>query len=125
MGQTLAVDGAMSPHRQMVAYAIGDRSHATCRLLWQAVPGSYRAAILFTDRWDAYSLVLPPAHQHPVNTGSGLTNHQERWYNTLRQWLGRYTRRSLAFSNTDYYHDLVTRWFIIHHNLRIRVSLPV
>jgi hypothetical protein len=27
---------------------------------------------------------LPAEHCHLVNKGSGLTNHQERWYNILR-----------------------------------------
>ena len=44
---------------------------------------------------------------------------RERWYNTLRQWVGRYTRRTLSFSKADRYHELVTRWFILHHNLMI------
>jgi len=53
------------------------------------------------------------------------TNHQERWNNTLRQWLGRYTRKSLSFSKQDAYHSLVTHWFIILHNLTIRSSLTL
>ncbi len=28
--------------RQVVAYAIGDRSERTCRLLWKRIPKSYR-----------------------------------------------------------------------------------
>jgi hypothetical protein len=31
-----------------------------------------------------------------------------RWNNTLRQWLGRYTRKTLSFSKEDTYHTLVT-----------------
>ncbi|MEZ4667780.1 MAG: IS1 family transposase, partial [Anaerolineae bacterium] len=46
--------------RQIVAYAIGDRSQDTCRLLWQAIPSGYRSFSLFTDHWQAYELVLPP-----------------------------------------------------------------
>ena len=111
--------------RQIVAYAIGDRSQDTCRLLWQTIPVAYRSLSMFTDRWEAYQLVLPPDQHHPVNKGSGLTNHQERWYNTLRQWIGRYTRRTLAFSKEDKIHDLITRWFILEHNLRMRASLTM
>ena len=44
--------------RQIVAFAIG-----------------YRSFPLFTDRWEAYQLVLPPNQHHPVIKGSGLTNH--------------------------------------------------
>lgn len=109
--------------RQIVAYAIGDRSQDTCRLLWKALPSAYQSLPMFTDQWKAYSLVLPSEQHHPVNKGSGLTNHQERWYNNLRQWNGRYTRRTLSFSKEDRYHDLITRWFILEHNLRMRSSL--
>ena len=109
--------------RQIVAYAIGDRSQDTGRLLWQAIPSDYQSLPMFTDQWNAYTLVLPAEQHHPVNKGSGLTNHQERWYNNLRQWIGRYTRRTLSFSKEDRYHDLITRWFILEHNLRIRSSL--
>jgi len=41
----------------------------------------------------------------------------------LRQWLGRYTRKTLSFSKSDFYHELVTRWFIIEHNRRMALSL--
>jgi hypothetical protein len=60
-----------------------------------------------------------PAETHQsVGKESGETAHMERWYCTLRQWLGRYTRRTLSFSKTDFYHWLVTSWFITHHNIQ-------
>ena len=31
--------------RQIVAFFIGDRSEASCRQLWQAIPEAYRAAV--------------------------------------------------------------------------------
>jgi len=108
--------------RQIVAYAIGDRSETTARKLWQAIPESYRACPVFTDLFNVYPLIVPSEQHHPVPKGSGLTNHQERWYNTLRQWSGRYTRRTLSFSKEDQYHTLVTQWFIIDHNLRMASS---
>lgn len=106
--------------RQIVAYAIGDRSETTARRLWQAVPEAYRTCPVYTDQFNVYPLIVPPQQHHPVAKGSGMTNHQERWYNTLRQWVGRYTRRTLSFSKDDRYHDLVTRWFILQHNLSIQ-----
>jgi transposase-like protein len=37
---------AMCRHsRQVVAFVVGDRSEATCRRLWHAIPEGYRAAI--------------------------------------------------------------------------------
>src|SRR5260370_22461661 len=40
--------------RQVVAYAIGDRSKETCLRLWEAIPSSYRQGQCFTDFWAAY-----------------------------------------------------------------------
>ena len=106
--------------RQIIAFVIGDRSETTAQKLWQAIPESYRGCPVFTDQFNVYPLIVPPEQHHPVPKGAGLTNHQERWYNTLRQWVGRYTRRTLSFSKEDRCHELVTRWFILQHNLMIR-----
>ena len=111
--------------RQIVAFAIGDRSETTARKLWQAIPQAYRDCPVFTDEFNVYPLIVPSAQHHPVPKGSGLTNHQERWYNTLRQWNGRYTRRTLSFSKEDFYHNLITLWFIIEHNLRMASSRTI
>jgi IS1 family transposase len=94
--------------RQIVAFAIGDRSQDTGRLLWQAVPSAYRTCPIHTDYWETYSLGLPPDQHVASGKGAGQTNHQEGWNNTLRQWLGRYTRRTLSFSKEDSYHELIT-----------------
>jgi IS1 family transposase len=106
--------------RQIVAYAIGDRSETTARKLWGAIPSAYRACPVFTDEYNVYPLIVPQMQHHPTPKGSGAVNHQERWYNSLRQALGRYTRRTLSFSKDDRYHELVTRWFILRHNLAIQ-----
>jgi len=111
--------------RQIVAFAIGDRSQDTGKLARQEIPADYRACPVYTDHWHAYPQFLPSDQHHPCDKGSGLTSHQERWYNTLRQWLGRYTRRSLAFSKEDRSLSLVTYWFILEHNLRIQASLTI
>ena len=111
--------------RQIVAFAIGDRSQDTGRVAWQSMPSAYRRCPVYADRWTAYAHFLPPEQHSPCDKGSGRTSHQERWYNTLRQWLGRYTRRSLSFSKEDRYLKLVTYWFILEHNLRMRASLTM
>ena len=108
---------------QIVAFVIGDRSEATCRRLWDAIPQVYQHCQSFSDFWKAYAKVFPQATHQSVGKETGETAHQERWYNTLRQWLGRYTRKTLSFSKLDFYHELVTRWFIIEHNLRMHSSL--
>jgi IS1 family transposase len=108
--------------RQIVAYAIGDRSETTAQKLWQAIPEGYRDCPIYTDEYDVYPLIVPPEQHRAAPKEAHQTNHQERWNNTLRQWIGRYTRKTLSFSNEDTYHTLVTHWFIIDHNLRLRSS---
>ena len=62
-----------------------------------------------------------PENHKSVDKSSGETAHIERFNNTIRQRLARYTRKTLAFSKSDYWHDLVTRLFIIHYNLSLRI----
>lgn len=106
--------------RQIVAFEIGDRSAATCRRLWNRIPDDYRQCASFSDFWDAYQEVLPVETHQSVGKESGETNHMERWNCTLRQWLGRFTRKTLSFSKVDFMHHLVTRWFIVEYNLKIK-----
>lgn len=102
--------------RQIVAYAIGDRSEATCRLLWQRIPASYRHGLLYTDFWDSYQKVLPDKQHRPVGKESGHTNHIERWNNTLRQRLARFVRKTLSFSKSEQMHEFCLRLFLYHYN---------
>ena len=110
--------------RQIVAFVIGDHSEVTCRRLWQAIPKVYRRCRSYSDFWKAYQAVFPAKSHHSVGKESGQTAHMERWYNTLRQRLGRYTRKTLSFSKNDVNHSLVTQWFIIEHNMKmLKLSL--
>ena len=103
--------------RQIVAYVIGDRSEATCRQLWQSIPAGYKHCRTYSDFWEAYRNVFPAETHQSLGKECGQTNHMERWNNTLRQWNARYTRKTLSFSKKDFYHDLVTRIFIVRYNL--------
>ena len=105
--------------RQIVAYAIGDRSQTTCRKLKDRLPHGYRDCRLMADGWEAYQQVFPADQLQVFRGVRGPTNHAERWFNTLRQRLARYTRKTLAFSKSDHYHALVTHAFIVHYNLAI------
>jgi insertion element IS1 protein InsB len=109
--------------RQIVGFAIGDRAEATCQRLWEAIPAAYRRCRSYSDFLKAYQAVLPKRRHHAVGKDTGQTAHQERWYNTLRQRLGRFTRETLSFSKTDHYHELVTRWYIIEYNLSRKTIL--
>jgi IS1 family transposase len=87
--------------RQVVAMAVGDRSAATCQRLWDAIPEAYRAAICYSDFWDAYAAVVPKERHRAVGKESGETAHVERFNNTLRQRLGRLVRKTLSFSKAQ------------------------
>ncbi len=86
--------------RQVVAYALGDRSKHTCQRLWEAIPSAYRKGHCFTDFWAAYQAVIPDEQHTAVGKETGETVHVERWNNTLRQRLARFVRMTLSFSKS-------------------------
>ena len=55
-----------------------------------------------------------------VGKETGQTNHMERWNNTIRQWVGRLTRKTLSFSKTDFDNKFIPR--ISSYPNRIRVK---
>jgi len=103
--------------RQVVAYVIGDRSQATCRRLWEAIPVAYRSGHCFTDFWRAYQAVIPEAQHSAVGKETGETAHVERWNNTLRQRLARFVRNTLSFSKSWAMHEVCLRLFLHRYNL--------
>ena len=84
--------------RQVVAYALGDRSKKTCLRLWQSIPLLYRKGHCFTDFWVTYQAVVPEAQHTAVGKETGETAHVERWNNALRRRLARFVRMTLSFS---------------------------
>jgi insertion element IS1 protein InsB len=59
--------------RQVVAYAVGDRSEKTCRRLWEAIPHAYRTGLCYTDFWSAYQAVIPEGQHMAVGKETGET----------------------------------------------------
>ena len=122
--------------RQIVAFAIGDRSETTCALLWtrvpkgykkavpkgykKAVPKGYKKALLYSDFWEAYQAVLPDEQHEATGKGAGQTCHIERFNNILRQRLGRFVRRTLSFSKCDRMHEMCLSLFLHEHNTNCR-----
>jgi insertion element IS1 protein InsB len=102
--------------RQVVAYAMGNRGEATCRLLWERVPKAYRHGLLYSDFWESYQKVLPEGQHQPVGKSSGQTNHVERWNCTLRQRLGRFVRKTLSFSKSEEMHEICLVLFLHDYN---------
>jgi insertion element IS1 protein InsB len=103
--------------RQVVAYWLGDRSENSAIHLWCRLPTDYRGCASFSDRWAAYAFVFDRRRHQSVDKQSGQTAHIERWFNTLRQRLARFTRKTLAFSKRDDLHDGLLRLFIDDYNL--------
>jgi len=93
--------------RQILAYAIGDRSQQTCRILWKRIPASYKSCQSFSDLWEAYQLIFPSDTHQCVGKGERQINHIERWYNRLRQSNVRFVRKTLSFSKSDTMHEML------------------
>lgn len=102
--------------RQVVAYAVGDRSKETCKKLWEAIPDVYRKGHCFSDFWDAYQSVVPVEQHTAVGKETGETAHIERWNNTLRQRLGRFVRKTLSFSKSTIMHIICLELFLHRYN---------
>ena len=102
---------------------MGGRGIATCRQLWQAIPDVFKQGVCFTDFWDAYRAVIPDEQHEAVGKETGLTNHVERFNNTLRQRLGRFVRKTLSFSKSDEMHLHCLPLFLHRYNLERAQSI--
>lgn len=108
--------------RQVVAFAIGDRSQATCRKLREKIPAVFRSAHCYSDFWEAYQLVIRPEQNSAVGKESGDTAHVEGWNNTLRQRLARFVRKTLSFSKSDAMHEICLFLFLHRYNNKLTLS---
>ncbi|WP_106381461.1 IS1 family transposase [Abditibacterium utsteinense] len=102
--------------RQVVAWHFGDRSATTCRALWNKMPSAYKRAFCYSDLWEAYRKVLPQEQHQACGKEKGETNHVERFNLTLRQRIGRLTRKTLSFSKSVLMHLIVFRLFLVQYN---------
>ena len=110
--------------RQVVAYAVGDRSKETCKKLWDSIPEEYREGHCYTDFWAAYQAVIPEDQLSQVGKETGETAHVERWNGTLRQRIGRFVRKTLSFSKSTFMHIACLDLFLHRYNLE-KVTLLV
>jgi insertion element IS1 protein InsB len=107
--------------REIVGTYIGDRSRDSAQELWLSLPSQYQqCAICYTDYWEAYKTVIPDNQHHSVGKETGLTNHIERFNNTLRQRVSRLVRKSLSFSKKLENHIGAIWYFIRHYNDNLR-----
>jgi insertion element IS1 protein InsB len=99
-----------------VTYWVGDRSEQAARHLWRRLPRDYATCRSFSDHYQAYTHVFDHRRHQMVDKTQGETNHVERWFNTLRQRLARFTRKSLAFSKKQACHEGLLHLFILDYN---------
>jgi len=103
--------------RQVVAYAVGDRSKKTCQRVWEAIPQEYRQSHCFTDVLSIYASVIPEEQHTAVGKGTGETAHVEHWNTTLRQRLARFVRMTLSFSKSVVMHEACLLLFLYRYHL--------
>ena len=100
----------------MVAYVCGDRNDETCTDLRCRIPTAYFSLATCSDHWSSYDAVFDPDTHRSVGKHTGLTNHVERFNATLRNRLGRFTRKTLSFSKNKENHDAVLHLFLLKYN---------
>ena len=103
--------------RQVVASAVGDRSKATCRKLWEAIAPAYQSAHSYSDFWEAYAAVIPAEQHTSVGIRIGQAAHVERFNNTSRQRLARLVRQTLSFSKSVTMHEVCLHLFFHRYNI--------
>lgn len=102
--------------RQIISYHIGKRNTVDCQEFWDKVPKEYKESTLYSDSHEPYISVLKDHKYIGVGKETGLTNHIERWNNTIRQRLGRLTRKTLSFSKSEEMLEINLRIFIHNYN---------
>ena len=104
--------------RRVLGMVTGDRSAATARRLWDALPAGARDdGLVFTDFRASYGAVVPE-DQHPaVGKETGETAHIERFRLTLRQRCALFVRKTLSFSKCERNHVGALWYFIRLYNL--------
>lgn len=121
----LAID---ADTREIVGCHIGDRSAVSARNLWLSMPPVYRqCAVIYSDFWSAYGVVLPRHRHHAVGKETGKTSYIERFNCTLRQRVSRLVRKTLSFSKKLDNH-VAAIWHFIHHynaSVSMQLSLPI
>jgi IS1 family transposase len=105
---------------------VSDRRRQSATQLWAEIPTASRAQAIFdTDPDEAYNGVIPAAHHTAMTKKARTTNHIKRFYNTLRQWVARFVRNTLAFFKKLENHIGVIRYCICHDSLTRAAALPL
>jgi insertion element IS1 protein InsB len=93
--------------------------------LWEKLPTVYqKQAMFYTDRYEAYRGVIPPAQHRAISKLVRWTNHVERLNCTLRQRVSRLAHATLSFSKSLTNHIGAIKYFICDYNLTKGAALP-
>ena len=110
--------------REIIGCHVGARDRESAQSLWKTIPPVYRqCAVFFTDFWISYEGVIPAKRHKAVGKETGLTNHIERFNNTLRQRIGYLVRKTLSFAKKLENLIGVIFYFIQHYNRIIMSKL--
>ena len=86
-----------------------------CSNLNRILTGYFNLATC-SDYWSSYAELFDPDNHRSVGKNTGLTNHVERLNATLRNRLGRFTRKTLSFSKKKENHEAVLHMFLLQYN---------
>jgi insertion element IS1 protein InsB len=111
--------------RHIIAFHVGDRSRQSAQALWGKLPRGYQEqAMFYTDCYEVYKGVIPPAQHRAITKLARKTNHVERFNCTLRQRVSRLVRATLSFSKKLANHIGAIKYFICDYNLTRCAALP-
>ncbi len=101
--------------REIISVHVGSRDRVRALALWDSLPPVYRqCAVCYTDFWSAYEKIIPGTRHKAVGKETGMTNHIERFNNTMRQRISRLVRSTLSFSK-KFENHIGAIWNFIHH----------
>ncbi len=111
--------------RQILAFYVGGRSRQSAQALWGKIPTGYQEqAMFYTDGYEVYKSVIPPAQHRAITKLARKTNHVERCNCTLRQGVSRLVRAAFLFSKKLVNHIGAIKYFICDHHLTRCAALP-
>jgi insertion element IS1 protein InsB len=111
--------------RHIIAFHVGDRSRQSAAALWRKLPTGYQEqARFYTDCYEVYKGVIPPAQHRAITKLARKTNPVERFNCTLRQRVSRLVRATLSFSKKLANHVGAIKYSICDYNLTRGAALP-
>jgi insertion element IS1 protein InsB len=109
--------------RQVIAYAVGDRSKKPCLRLWKAIPSAYRQGHCFTDCWATYAAVIPGGTAHSRRKRDRRNCPCGALEQHTAAASGRFVRMTLSFSKSVSMHEACLLLFLHRYNSDLAILL--